>query len=61
MIDKKVCKDVPKEEVPKESKVITITWACNNKSNGKFRARLNAIGYKKFIESPVTSQQFLLQ
>ena len=32
-----------------------------NKSNGKFRARLNAIGYKKFIESPVTSQQFLLQ
>ena len=47
MIDKKVCKDVPKEEVPKESKVITITWACNNKSNGKFRARLNTGVYEQ--------------
>ena len=35
IIDNKVWKYVPKDEVPKESKVTTITWACKNKPNEK--------------------------
>ena len=33
--------------VPKEAKVLTSTWAMKKKSNGTFRARLNARGYEQ--------------
>ena len=34
---------VRKESIGPEAKILTSTWAMKKKSNGKFRARLNAI------------------
>ena len=33
--------------MPKDAKVLTSTWAMKKKSNGKFRARVNARGYEQ--------------
>ena len=35
------------EEVPDDAKIITSTWAMKKKSNGVYRARLNARGYEQ--------------
>jgi len=43
----KVWEAVKREEVPADVKVLTSTWAMKKKSNGKFRARINARGYKQ--------------
>jgi hypothetical protein len=45
MMKHKVWEPVPIEELPKDSKVLTSTWAMKKKANGTFRARLNARGY----------------
>jgi len=37
-----VWKAIPKDEVPKEAKVLTNTWAIKKKANGRFIARVNA-------------------
>eukprot|EP00957_Ditylum_brightwellii_P178631 13606310-Ditylum_brightwellii.AAC.1 len=42
-----VWKAVPKSEVPKDTKVITSTWAMKPKPKGIKRARLTACGYKQ--------------
>jgi hypothetical protein len=55
---------VPKQDVPKNAKVMSSTWAIKKKSNGTYRARLNASGYEQVdgihydssnISSPVTN------
>lgn len=65
MVDNKVFKVVPKEEVPRGSKVLTSTWAMKKKSNGKYRARVVARGYEQkpgehydpsSISSPVVNE-----
>jgi hypothetical protein len=38
---------VPKESVPQGEKILTSTWAMKKKSNGVYRARLNARGYEQ--------------
>ena len=43
----KVFQPVPKEEVPKDAKVLTSTWAMKKKANGTRRARLNARGFEQ--------------
>jgi hypothetical protein len=47
MEDHGVFQPVPKEEIPDGAKVLTSTWAMKKKSNGTFRARLNARGYEQ--------------
>jgi hypothetical protein len=42
MVHHKVWKAIPPSEVPKDSKIITTTWSNKKKSNGTYRARLNA-------------------
>ena len=49
MIAMNVWKAVPKDEVPKDAKVITTTWAMKKKANGRFRARVNARGFMQTI------------
>jgi hypothetical protein len=60
-----VWKAVLKEEIPKHAKVLTSTWAMKKKSNGTYRARLNARGYEQVdgehyqshsISSPVSNE-----
>ena len=61
----KVCKVVPRNQVPKGVKPLDTTWACKKKSNGTRRGRLNARGFKQVegihydgsssIHSPVTN------
>eukprot|EP00957_Ditylum_brightwellii_P147086 11199407-Ditylum_brightwellii.AAC.1 len=34
-------------KLPKGTKILTTTWACNLKSNGRKRARQNARGYEQ--------------
>ena len=55
---------VPKSTVPTNAKVLTSTWAMKKKSNGTFRARLNARGFEqvpgihfdpKSVAAPVVS------
>ncbi len=55
---------VSKEDVPKDAKILTSTWAMKKKSNGTYRARLNARGFEQVphehydpntIASPVVS------
>ena len=41
MEKQKVCKSVPKKEVPETAKVINSTCACRKNSNITYRARLN--------------------
>ena len=43
----KVWKPVDQVEVPKEAKVFMSTWAMKKKSNGTFRAHVNARGYEQ--------------
>lgn len=47
MIHHRVFKPVPISEVPKGEKIITSTWAIKKKSNGTYRARLNARGFEQ--------------
>ena len=47
MKDHGVYQVVPRDKVPKEAKIITSTWAMKKKSNGTFRARLNARGFEQ--------------
>jgi hypothetical protein len=55
---------VPRDLLPKGTKVLTATWAMKQKSNGMQRGRLNACGYKQVdgsryasdsIATPVTN------
>jgi Reverse transcriptase (RNA-dependent DNA polymerase) len=55
---------VPKSTVPMDAKILTSTWAMKKKSNGTFRARLNAHGFEqvpgfhfdpKSVAAPVVS------
>jgi len=65
MMAMNVWKAVPKDEVPKDAKVITTTWAMKKKANGRSRARVNARGFLHVdgehynsdnISSPVTNE-----
>jgi hypothetical protein len=47
MMKHKVWEPVPIEELPKDSKVLTSTWAMKKKANGTYRARMNARGYEQ--------------
>jgi hypothetical protein len=64
MVKNQVWRAVPKKDVPKDIKFMSSTWAMNKKSNGTYRARLNARGYEQVdgihydssnISSPVTN------
>jgi hypothetical protein len=46
MVKNQVWRAVPKNYVPRNAKVMTSTWAMKKKSNGTYRARLNARGYE---------------
>ena len=46
----KVWRPVKLENVPIEAKILTLTWAMQKKSNGTYRARLNARGYERINE-----------
>jgi hypothetical protein len=46
MMKKQVWRAVPKKDVPKNSKVMSSTWAMKKKSNGTYRDRLNARCYE---------------
>jgi hypothetical protein len=39
--------ETPRTNVPKGAKILSTTWACKKKSNGTYRARLNARGYEQ--------------
>lgn len=65
MVKMGVWEAVPKNKVPKDAKVISTTWAMKKKSNGTFRARVNARGFMQVagehynadsISSPVTNE-----
>ena len=43
----KVFQLIQRNEVPKDAKIITSTWAMKKKSNGTLHARLNACGYEQ--------------
>lgn len=47
MVDHQVFKAIPKSEVPDGGKIITSTWAIKKKSNGTYRARMNARGFEQ--------------
>ena len=47
----KVFKPIKREDVPKNAKFITTTWAMKRKSNGVRRARLNMRGFEQERES----------
>jgi galactokinase/mevalonate kinase-like predicted kinase len=51
MVDHKV----KKKDVPQGTKVLSSTWAMKKKSNGKFRARINARGFEQSLESIIKS------
>jgi hypothetical protein len=64
MVKNKVWIALPKKDVPKNAKLMSSTWAMQKKSNGTYRARLNARGYEQVgdihynssnISSPVTN------
>ena len=42
-----VWKPIPMSEVPEDAKKLTSTWAMKKKSNGTYRARLNARGFEQ--------------
>ena len=55
---------VKREDVPKNAKVVSTTWAMKKKSNGRYRARCNMRGFEQRdsehfdshnISSPVTN------
>jgi Reverse transcriptase (RNA-dependent DNA polymerase) len=47
MVKYEVWKPVNRKDLPKGAKVLSTTWAMKKKSNGKFRARLNARGFEQ--------------
>jgi len=47
MLKHDVFQAIPRNEVPKDAKILTSTWAMKKKANGTFRARLNARGYEQ--------------
>ena len=64
MVDKKVWQPVHRFDVPDDAKIMSSTWAMKKKSNGTYRARLNARGYEQIdgehydgtsIHAPVTN------
>ena len=64
MVKHNVWKPVKRDEMPRHAKPLTSTWAMKKKSNGKYRARLNARGFQQVagehyqadsISSPVTN------
>ena len=61
----KVFEAVPKDEMPKDAKVLTSTWAMKQKADGTKRARINARGFEQIpgehydetgISSPVVNE-----
>jgi len=40
-------KEVDRDKVPADAKIVTSTWAMKKKANGVYRARLNARGYEQ--------------
>ena len=55
----------PESQVPENAKILTSTWAMKKKSNGTYRARLNARGHEQIdgehydwqsIASPVANE-----
>jgi hypothetical protein len=42
-----VFKEVKRQDVPAEVKIIDSTWACKKKGNGTLRGRLNARGFRQ--------------
>jgi hypothetical protein len=64
MINNKVFQPVPIDEIPEGTKIMTSAWAMKKKSNGTYRARINARGFEQVHgehydidtkSSPVTS------
>ena len=64
MIKNNVWTPVKLQDLPKDTKVLTTTWACKLKSNGTKRARINARGFEQIdgihydessIHAPVTN------
>jgi hypothetical protein len=47
IMSKEVFEPVPIENVPKDAKVLTSTWAMKKKANGVYRARITARGYEQ--------------
>ena len=47
MMQHHVWEPVPIEEVPKGSKILTLTWAMKKKANKMYRVRRNACGYEQ--------------
>lgn len=47
MVKLNVFEAIPESEVPEGTKILTSTWAMKKKSNGTFRARINARGYEQ--------------
>ena len=46
MMKHKVWEPMPIEDVPKDSKILMLTWAMKKKVNRMYRARMNACGYE---------------
>eukprot|EP00957_Ditylum_brightwellii_P182815 13925154-Ditylum_brightwellii.AAC.1 len=47
MITNNVWRPVKLSDLPKDTQILTTTWACKMKLNGRKRARLNARGYEQ--------------
>jgi hypothetical protein len=47
MVKRQVWRTELKKDVPKGENIITSTWAMKKKASGRYRARLNAIGYEQ--------------
>eukprot|EP00957_Ditylum_brightwellii_P130290 9938581-Ditylum_brightwellii.AAC.1 len=65
MISNNVWHPVKLSDLPKDTKILTTTWACKLKSNSRKRERLNAHGYEQVdgihydessIHAPVTNE-----
>lgn len=64
MVEMKIWKAVKKSSIPKDSKILTSTWAMKHKASGVRRARVVGHGFKQVdgvhydstnIASPVTN------
>jgi hypothetical protein len=47
MVNNKVWQSVPIDEIPEGTKIMTSAWAMKKKSNGTYRARINARGFEQ--------------
>jgi hypothetical protein len=47
MTNNKVWEAVPIDKIPEGTKIMTSAWAMKNKSNGTYRARINARGFEQ--------------